>query len=110
MDPYRALNKEKKLPFNFKMWLKYKIDIGIDCILPFVGLIFIIGIIGFSCYRIKKENREQDALEIKFFEAKCFPNLFLEEEYIRQDIRKLTCSTKDGKQNEIYVDLKEMIK
>lgn len=93
------------------MWLKYKIDIGIDCILPFVGLIFIIGIIGFSCYRIKKEkkeNREQDALEMKFFEASCSPILFLKEEYIRKDIRKLTCASKNGKQNEIYVNLKEM--
>ena len=113
MDPYRVLNKKKKLPFNFKMWFKSKIDTGIDCVLPFAGLIFIACIVGFSCYGIKKENqknREQDALEIKFFEAKCFPNLFLEEECIRQDILKLTCVSKDGKQNEIYVDLKEMIK
>lgn len=51
-------------------------------------------------------------LKINLFleNALCFPNLFLEGKYIRQGIRKLTCACKDGKQNEIYVDLKEMVK
>ena len=110
MDPYRALDKENKLPFNFKMWLKTWS--------PIIGLIstvlIIISLLGVGCHACNKYETQR-IIEIKlsnekftsFMETKCSPGFYIETKNVRDNIYRLKCSLENGKENEIVVKYPE---
>ncbi len=112
MDPYRELNKEKKLPFNFKMWLKTYSSV----IELFIIFLIVVTLLGAGCYACNKyEDKRSADLKlsnekfISFMEAKCSPGFYTEVKKVRDNIYRLKCSTENGKENEIVVKYPEEI-
>ena len=109
MDPYRELNKEKKLPFNFKMWFKTWMP-KFGTVIGVLIAIFVVGLLGRSCYSCNKRQNQNDIVReqrnkffTSFMETKCSPGFYIEVKNVRDDIFRLTCSLENGKENEIVV-------
>ena len=102
MDPYRQLNKEKKLPFSFIAWLKS----WSPFIFVFFVLFCLIGLTIHGCSKILQEDEKQRWDMVHTFEAACFPYEFVDYKPINNGY-VVTCVVDNNQIKEVYAKLQK---